>query len=179
MLTKAGLLPAEFGTIVHAYLEAPAVPGKWRIPPRFLARLGEKEIQAVDAAARNMAEQFLASDLGRQSKADPRREQEFPILTMVEAGGKKIPVQGVIDLLFEHQGTMQVVDFKTDKTEDPDRHLGQLAVYCRAVSDLFGKPARAWIFYLRSGTAREITAGLEKVDIEQMIAAHSPARINA
>ncbi|MDR2258456.1 MAG: UvrD-helicase domain-containing protein [Treponema sp.] len=175
MLTKAGLLPAEFGSIVHAYLEAPAPPGKRRIPPRFLARLDEKDISAVDAAARNMAERFLASELGRQSMADPRREQEFPILTMVEAGGKKIPVQGVIDLLFESAGVMQVVDFKTDKTEEPERHLAQLAVYCRAVSDIFGKPVRAWIFYLRAGNAREITAGIEHVDIEAMIAAHAPA----
>jgi ATP-dependent helicase/nuclease subunit A len=171
ILTKAGLLPAEFGTIVHAYLEAPAYPGKGRIPPRFLARLGEAEISAVDGAARSMAEKFLSSDLGRQSLADPGLEREFPILTMVEAGGKKIPVNGVIDLLFEDRGTMQVVDFKTDKIEEPDRHLGQMAVYCRAVSDIFGKPARAWIFFLRSGTAREVTAGVEKVDVESLIAA--------
>jgi ATP-dependent helicase/nuclease subunit A len=96
---------------------------------------------------------------------------------MVEAGGRKIPVQGVIDLLFESAGVMQVVDFKTDKTEEPEHHLGQMAVYRRAVSDIFGKPARAWIFYLRSGNARELTADLEKIDIEQMVAACSQAPV--
>jgi ATP-dependent helicase/nuclease subunit A len=175
ILRGAGLEPAEFGVIVHAYLEAPAPGGKRRIPPRFLARLDEKDIHAVDAAARNMAETFRTSDLGRLSAADPGREQEFPILTIVEAGGKKIPVHGVIDLLFEHQGAMYVVDFKTDKTEDPERHLGQLAVYSRAARDIFGKPARAWVFYLRSGRAHELTPDLEKVDIEKMITAASAA----
>jgi ATP-dependent helicase/nuclease subunit A len=90
---------------------------------------------------------------------------------MVEAGGKKIPVHGVIDLLFEDRGILQVVDFKTDKIEEPERHLGQMAVYCRAASDIFGKPARAWIFYLRTGNARELTADLAQADIEAMAAA--------
>jgi ATP-dependent helicase/nuclease subunit A len=172
ILQAAKLDPAEFGTIVHAYLEAPERRGKGLIPPRFLARLSEKEIRAVDTAARDMAEKFLDSDLGRQSMADPDREAEFPILTMVEAGGAAIPVHGVIDLLFESRGTMYVVDFKTDRLEEPERHLGQLAVYGRAVSDIFGKPVRAWVFFLRSGSARELTADLEKVNIEEMCALH-------
>jgi ATP-dependent helicase/nuclease subunit A len=171
ILTGAKLEPAEFGTIVHVYLEAPAPWGKRLIPPKFLARLNEKEINAVDAAAREMAEKFLASELGRLSLADPDREAEYPILTMVEAGGRKIPVNGVIDLLFESRGTMFVVDFKTDKTEEPERHLGQLAIYRRAISDIFGKPVRAWLFFLRSGHSRELTTDLEKLDIEEMITA--------
>jgi ATP-dependent helicase/nuclease subunit A len=169
ILQAANLEPAEFGTIVHAYLEAPAYRGKNRIPPRFLSRLSEKAVAAVDAAARDMAEKFLASDLGRRSRTDPNRESEYPILTMVETGGTRIPINGVIDLLFESEGAVWVVDFKTDKTEEPERHLAQLAVYSRAASDIFGKPVRAWIFFLRSGSARELTAALEQVDLEQLI----------
>jgi ATP-dependent helicase/nuclease subunit A len=174
MLRGAGLEPAEFGSIVHAYLEALPRKGKARIPPRFLARLSEKAAADVEASARAMAENFLRSDLGRQSLAGPGRKSEFPILSMAGRGEKKIPVMGVIDLVFEAGGVMQVVDFKTDKTEEPERHLGQLALYCRAVSDIFGKAPRAWLYYLRSGRAVELTADLEKADIEQMIAALHP-----
>jgi ATP-dependent helicase/nuclease subunit A len=173
LLERAKIDHAEFGTIVHAYLESPAAMGKNLIPLAFLARLDEKDIAALDGAARRMAETFLASDLGRGSLADPGRESEYPILTMVETGSGKIPVNGVIDLLFESDQVMQVVDFKTDRTEDPERHLAQLAVYRRAVLDIFGKPVRAWLYYLRSGNAVELTGDLEKVDIEKTVAASS------
>jgi ATP-dependent helicase/nuclease subunit A len=170
LLEAANLEPAEFGTIVHAYLEAPVYRGENRIPPRFLARLSEKAAAAVDAAARDMAEKFLASDLGRRSMTDPNRETEYPIITMVQNGEKKAPLYGKIDLLFESEGAVWVVDFKTDKTEEPERHLAQLAVYSRAAADIFGKPVRAWVFFLRTGHARELTAGLENVDLEKIIA---------
>jgi ATP-dependent helicase/nuclease subunit A len=172
ILFRAKLEPAEFGTIVHAYLEALIKGGKISIPPKFQARLNETEMAAVDQAARNMAENFLSSDLGRLSLADPNRESEFPILTMVNSGDQTIAVTGIIDLVFESQGAMYVVDFKTDKAEEPERHLGQLAIYRRAVSDIFGKPVRAWIFFLRSGRSEEVSSGAEKVDIEKMIADH-------
>jgi ATP-dependent helicase/nuclease subunit A len=170
LLRQAELEPAEFGTLVHAYLEALTAGKKPRIPFRFLARLEEKDQAELDRTARDMAEKFLASELGRLSLSDPRREAEFPILTLVETGGAKIPVNGVIDLLFETEGVMQIVDFKTDKTEDPERHLAQMAVYRRAVSDIFGRPVRAWLYYLRSGKAVELTADLEKVNIEEAAA---------
>jgi ATP-dependent helicase/nuclease subunit A len=170
ILLAAKLEPAEFGTIVHAYLENPGHAGKNRIPPRFLARLSGGAAEAVDAAAREMAENFFASDLGRRSAAGANRESEYPILTMINTGKEKIPVQGKIDLLFESEGAVWVVDFKTDRTEEPERHLAQLAVYSRAAADIFGKPARAWIFFLRSGNARELTADLEKVKLEPLIA---------
>jgi ATP-dependent helicase/nuclease subunit A len=173
VLEAAKLEPAEFGTIVHAYLEAAPHRGKNRIPPKFLARLSEKAAAAVDAAARDMAEKFFLSDLGRRSLADPNRESEYPILTMVQRGEKKVPLHGTIDLLFESEGTLWVVDFKTDKTEAPERHLAQLAVYSRAAADIFGKPVRAWVFFLRTGHARELTADLKNLDLEHLIAALS------
>jgi hypothetical protein len=43
------------------------------------------------------------------------------------------------------------------------------------VSDIFGKAPRAWLYYLRSGRAVELTAGLEKADIEHMAAAAAEA----
>ncbi|MDR1099144.1 MAG: UvrD-helicase domain-containing protein [Treponema sp.] len=172
LLRQAKLAPAEFGTIVHAYLEAFAQKRNPRLPSRFLARLSEKAAAAIDGAAKDMAEKFLASDLGRRSLADPARKSEYPVLTMVEAEDGKIPVYGVIDLLFESDGLVQILDFKTDKTVEPERHLAQLAVYRRAVSDIFGKPVRAWLYYLRSGKAVDLSADLEQVNIEKTIAAY-------
>ncbi|MBR2742566.1 MAG: helicase-exonuclease AddAB subunit AddA [Clostridia bacterium] len=61
----------------------------------------------------------------------------------VEPGGADIMVQGVIDCFFEDEnGAAVLIDFKTDKTSDEDvlrrRYKGQLDVYKRAVSEVFG-----------------------------------------
>jgi ATP-dependent helicase/nuclease subunit A len=177
LLEAAGLTAAEFGTIVHNCLEA-AIKGKTPLmPPKFHARLNEKQLEEVQEAARSMAENFLKSDLGRRSLEAKYLESEFPILTTLTVENKTIPVTGQIDLVFEweeHPGDkngtiMYVVDFKTDHEIEPERHLGQLAVYARAVSDIFGKPVRSWLFYLRSRTARELTGDIEKVIIEDMV----------
>jgi hypothetical protein len=64
---------------------------------------------------------------------------------------------------------MHIVDFKTDKAENPGRHLGQLAAYRRAVSDIYpGKAVQAWLFYLRSGKALPVTELLDEISIEKL-----------
>ncbi|MDR1626317.1 MAG: UvrD-helicase domain-containing protein [Spirochaetia bacterium] len=176
ILVRAGLEAADFGTIVHGFLEADINGTRAFIPPKILARLDgrleEEDIQAVRDAAEKMTQGFLESDLGRLSAAASCREAEFSILTQVSLEGKTIPVTGKIDLLFRAEGAMHVVDFKTDSAQDPDRHLGQLAVYSRAVSDIFGVPVRAWLFYLRTRQAVELSADVGKINIEDMVAGH-------
>jgi hypothetical protein len=120
-----------------------------------------------------MASGFLSSNLGRLCRAtDGLRETEFPVLTLVSAGNRVIPVTGQIDLLFEASGCVHLVDFKTDRTETPEHHLGQLAAYERAVQDIFSpqkdKKVRSWLFYLRTGREVEVTDLLGKVNLEEM-----------
>ena len=107
---------------------------------------------------------FFASDFyGRIKESNAvYREKRFNIL--FDAGDythsecendEKILVQGVIDLYFENSdGTYTVVDFKTDRVRKEDgeevlrqRHSKQLEYYCRAVSEITGKPVgSAYIF---------------------------------
>jgi ATP-dependent helicase/nuclease subunit A len=167
---EAGLDAADFGTLAHVFLEARLNGKPALIPPRLLARLeDEKNLPEIRAAAERMTQRFVDSALGRLSLSSPYRETEFAILTQLAPEGKTISITGKLDLLFEAENQMHVVDFKTDSEEDPRRHFGQLAVYCRAVGDIFGKPVRAWLFYLRSGEERELTPDIEKVDIEAMV----------
>ncbi|MDR1932738.1 MAG: UvrD-helicase domain-containing protein [Spirochaetales bacterium] len=173
ILKKAKLEAADFGTIVHSFLETRISGRPAFIPPKMRARLEDEEAQAVRLAAEKMTQDFLDSDLGRLSLASGCRQTEFSILTMVKVRGadgkeKSAPVTGQIDLLFEADNFMHVVDFKTDSAQDPGRHIGQLAVYARAVSDIYGKPVRAWLFYLRTARAEELTRDLQKADIEKI-----------
>ena len=60
---------------------------------------------------------------------------------------------------------MYVVDFKTDRVEEPERHYPQLAAYSQAVSDIFGKPVYAQLVYLRSGNTIDVTDEVRELDL--------------
>jgi ATP-dependent helicase/nuclease subunit A len=168
-LKKAGLNAADFGTIAHAFLEDRLNSRPPAVPPGILARLKESGLDAVKKEALAMADRFLASELGKKSAAAAYWESEFPFVTAVKAGDRTAAVTGQIDLLFEDDGVLHVVDFKTDRIEKAEDHYGQLAVYKRAAGDIFGKPVRAWLYYLRSGHAVELD--LEDVSIEELVIA--------
>jgi ATP-dependent helicase/nuclease subunit A len=167
LLKKAGLGAADFGVLVHGFVEARFSGGKPDL--RLLAGLDEKNAGRIQAAAREMGDRFFASALGQRSLQAAYRETEFPVITCAAVGERTFSITGQIDLLFEWDGAIQVVDFKTDRTEDPDRHRGQLAVYARAAGDIFGKPVRAWLFFFRTGHEVELTAGIREGDIEKML----------
>ena len=57
-------------------------------------------------------------------------------------------VVGRIDAIFEADGTWEVVDYKTGKS-DPDPL--QLALYARAVEEIWGKRPRCSWLLLRDG----------------------------
>jgi ATP-dependent helicase/nuclease subunit A len=76
---------------------------------------------------------------------------------------------GQIDLLFMAENEVVVVDFKTDRIENPADHYGQLAAYYRAAGDIFGKPASVWLFYLRSGSAVNVTHEIDRLSLEDLI----------
>jgi ATP-dependent helicase/nuclease subunit A len=171
LLEGTGLGAADFGTIVHGLLAA-HFTGTAPALPAGLA--GQERRLPIQQAAQVMAEGFINSELGRLCQKAAYKEAEFPILTMVKVRGKPIPITGQIDLLFEWADAFYIIDFKTDRVEDPGRHLGQLAAYRRAVSEIFHKPVRCWLFYLRSGRGVDLTDQADQTDVEALAAAFTP-----
>jgi ATP-dependent helicase/nuclease subunit A len=168
LLEQTGISPADFGSLVHAVLEG-RLKGQGGIPPKIKPRMGEKKVQGLVEAAESMAGNFLSSELGRRFAVAGRKESEFKIVTSVLIAGKPIVIMGQIDLLFVAENEVVVVDFKTDKIENPAVHYGQLAAYHRAVGDIFGKPVSVWLFYLRSGSAVNVTQEVGKIPLEHLI----------
>jgi ATP-dependent helicase/nuclease subunit A len=169
LLRRANLDPADFGTLVHEFVAARFTGGKPSL--RLIAGLDEKNAGPIQAAARDLGEGFFASALGQWSLRAEYWETEFPVITFSKAGGRTFTITGQIDLLFEWQGAVHVVDFKTDRVEDPDRHRGQLAAYAQAAGDLFDKPVRSWLFFLRTGREVELTPQIQEGDLEKILAA--------
>jgi ATP-dependent helicase/nuclease subunit A len=66
-------------------------------------------------------------------------------------------INGTIDMVFEKDGYVFVVDFKTDRNENPSEHRYQMSVYYKAASTLWKKNTRLFLYYLRTGNAIELT----------------------
>ena len=70
--------------------------------------------------------------------------------------GEGISVQGRIDAIYEREdGTWEIVDFKTGKS-DPDPL--QLAIYARAVEEIWGRNAESSWLLLRTGAEQPAPA---------------------
>jgi ATP-dependent helicase/nuclease subunit A len=169
-LEKTGLKAAEAGSLVHAVLEGRLKGQPPVMPPKIRDRLEDKAIEKLMLLAAQMADGFLCSSLGKRWAAAGLKEAEYPIVTSVTIGGKAIAILGKIDLLFEEENEVAVVDFKTDRIENPEDHFAQLAVYLRAAEDIFRKPASTWLYYLRSGREIDTTMEVRFLSLEELAA---------
>jgi ATP-dependent helicase/nuclease subunit A len=86
-----------------------------------------------------------------------RLEHEFDFMFAIE----DVVLRGQIDLWYEQDGELVLVDFKTDWEESPETYALQLRFYALALERYVGRlPDRAVLFYLRSGRAVEISLAL-------------------
>ena len=102
---------------------------------------------------------FFASGLGKRVLASDRvyREFRFSLLCPAERwypdapAGEEILLQGVVDCCFEEaDGSLTVVDFKTDARAEPERYADQLGAYAMAMERITGKPVgKTVLWYLR------------------------------
>jgi ATP-dependent helicase/nuclease subunit A len=165
ILSRTGAF-AEFGSLAHLCVEARLTGEPERIPSALAGRLRPAEAETLLEAGKDLAGRFLSSPLGIQAGQAARHWSEYPFRSLWEDPGENAPpgagesggivISGVIDLLFEWEDGLRVVDFKTDGEERPEAHLAQMAIYRRAARELRGKNCRVWLYYLRSGRAVEV-----------------------
>ena len=126
-------------------------------------RLTKEEIDAID---RDKIMKFTESDICTRMKDaydnnKLYRERKF----LMQVDGKETKriqkldfdteettiVQGIIDALFEEDGKYVVVDYKTDKVDDPkklvEEYENQLKVYKNAVEKITDKEVKEMIIY--------------------------------
>jgi ATP-dependent exoDNAse (exonuclease V) beta subunit len=96
--------------------------------------------------AHALAAVFQQSELGRLAANAIRVEREWDFIMDVDG----TLVQGVIDLWFQHEGEISIVDYKTDSKVEPAAYAPQLALYALALERALGRrPQHAWLHYLR------------------------------
>lgn len=152
---------SEFGTMVHELLAG-------------------KPVDNAPPEADHMARAFWDSPLGRRAQAATRSGREYDFLMEVEG----VILRGQIDLWFEENNEIIIVDYKTDRVEPGGERLHsfrygpQLRLYAMALARLTGRmPRRAIVWYLRTGTPMDISLREEWMDAaRQQVAAFRDAQ---
>lgn len=142
---------AEFGTLVHKVMEKINITES--IPDEVIRITGEENKTIVQKVTG-----FFESPLGvRALKCNIKREAPFEIqIPATDSHGTEIPgetmlLQGVIDMYFEEDGEIVLVDYKTDKCKNleelSDKYSVQLYWYRQAIKRLLKKEVKEVFIY--------------------------------
>jgi ATP-dependent exoDNAse (exonuclease V) beta subunit len=103
--------------------------------------------------ARELAQVFLQNELGRRAARAERVAREWEFVVELEG----VILRGSIDLWFEDEDGIHIVDYKTDSAVRPAEYAPQLALYALALERALGKrPASASLHFLRHDVVAEI-----------------------
>lgn len=164
---EGGITGAAYGTLMHKVMQFLPFDLEPDRTEEFLDGLvGREIITATEREALNPVKfkTFLKSELAAvlkaaDSRGQLRREQPFILgmkacdIDREQYGDSEIliPVQGVIDCLFEDKGDIYILDYKTDRVKDADElarmYRAQLQTYARAAEDILGKKTGGMILY--------------------------------
>lgn len=167
---RAGRLTAsERGTALHEFMQhcdlkaAAADPEMEAQRLKDMQFLTEQEAGSISAAA---VKSFFEGRLGKGMLSADRLYREYPYMDSVKAGeviqdvgqdhyDDLIIIQGTADCVIEKDGELTVLDYKTDRVDDPEelrrRYSGQLRAYSRSIGSRLGMPvseAVIWSFEL-------------------------------
>ena len=177
-----------FGTLVHAVLEHRIAHSLTRrrllnAPPaaiRVLLSEHGTDLGARGDEAWALSDAFIGHPLWRtltaEVSASDRIATELAFVSSLPGGWV---CRGTIDLMVRTDRATYVIDFKTDRTLDPGRYRGQLALYRRAASAIGGEPVITVLFGLRDAVALEIDATIDDDRIARVLQSMDPRATKA
>lgn len=163
-MEEGGLTAAQRGTALHKFLQFSDYKSAANNPraerDRLVSKgfLTEQEGKSLDFTR---VKSFFTSDLGKQilSVENVWREYKFAKLVpasryapdIEKAENEEVLIQGIADCIFEHDGKLVIVDYKTDRVETPEelvsRYKHQMEVYCEALSECLGMAVEKTVLY--------------------------------
>ena len=163
-MSEGGITATERGTATHKIIEFIDFDKTEDIEAEIerlyeWQYISEREAKAV---SRKKLRDFFNSPLFARIKASPLVKREMRFLTEVPVetiapdlkdsfADEKVIVQGAVDLCFEEKGEIIVVDFKTDRTDNPESlalaYGEQLSIYAAACEKIFEKRVKQKIIY--------------------------------
>jgi len=177
------LTPAEIGTAMHAVMQhipLSVFPTKESII-ELVAQLQQKELITAEQAEAIHIEEilgFFETSVGKRLIRADRIWREVPFSMAIEAKElnekwkdveDSVLVQGIIDCLFEENGQLVLLDYKTDRMDRfvkggkdvvqvlENRYRIQIALYTRAVEQILKRPlSEAYLYFFDGGRLIEI-----------------------
>lgn len=153
-LSKAGLTPAERGTALHKFMQFANFKNAKLNLEAEIGRLYEFEFlsaEEIDSINRDSLNKFFESELFERMKNSSNVMREYKFMVKRPYNGHETIVQGIADCVFEENGALVIVDFKTDDVNDvnvlSDRYSKQLQIYKEALELIFDKNVSECIIY--------------------------------
>ncbi|MCH5194560.1 MAG: helicase-exonuclease AddAB subunit AddA [Oscillospiraceae bacterium] len=172
--SKGGLTAAERGTAMHTFMQYADYSAAETDPDAEADRLADnglltpEERDSLDIDQLNV---FFGSDLYSQIKSSGmvRREQKFLIKksdaalddSRIMEYNDNSMIQGIADCLFEKNGGLVLVDYKTDNISKEETFIAkydlQLKLYSAALGRIFGKKVtEAYLYSFKLGKAIQV-----------------------
>ena len=164
-LSAKGLTPAERGTALHNFMQFADFSAASKDPEAELKRLIEQsyltEAQA-NAVDLTRVEKFFTGPLGQRVLHADRVYKEQQFIVSIPAGltdktlsgedaAQPMILQGAVDCMFEENGSLYILDFKTDrcynKQELWERYGPQLTLYKEAMTRVMNKEVKDTVLY--------------------------------
>ena len=164
-LSAKGLTPAERGTALHNFMQFADFSAASKDPEAELKRLIEQsyltEAQA-NAVDLTRVEKFFTGPLGQRVLHADRVYKEQRFIVSIPAGltdktlsgedaAQPMILQGAVDCMFEENGSLYILDFKTDrcynKQELWERYGPQLTLYKEAMTRVMNNEVKDTVLY--------------------------------
>ena len=175
-LSRSGLTPSERGTAMHAFMQFASYTAAAVSPAEEARRLVDEGF-LTDEQAKSLDNQkliaFFNSSLYKRMTQSPRFLREFHFTCRRSAAdldhslsadiNEFLVVQGIADCVFEENGKLVIVDYKTDRVSRAEelitRYRPQLEIYRTAIGTALKTPvSECWLYSFALG--REIAVGI-------------------
>ena len=145
---RRGRAGTSVGRAVHAVLQSIDLATGAGVEHRARAQAVAEGVPDRQEEIARLAKVAVQSDIVRRAVASQRIWREVPVAAPVGDGS----LHGFIDLLFEEEDGLVVVDYKTDAVTEAqlpevmDRYRLQGGAYAHAIGEITGKPVREVVF---------------------------------
>lgn len=143
-LSNGEFTPADFGTLIHSYLEMQAkgiAPEDYIPEPKLFKNLGAKAIQEKMQLCISMCKEFANHEIGKQFSEAKEAGRFYKAEWSFRMFHEGSIFTGSIDLIFQTpDGNYTIVDYKSDTEINVEKYKGQQNCYRIAASKLLEIP---------------------------------------
>jgi len=146
-------LETRFGILTHQLLAQWGTDPGGTPPEPVWTGIPREHRETLLSSAVALCRNFFDSELGALRMQATRVDRELPFLYLHEDDQGPLYISGQIDLAFQWQNRLYLVDFKTDRSYSPGEHECQLALYRLALAEQTEQEIHTFLFLLRSAEA--------------------------